>query len=77
MAQMFEQFKFSVRTLRQDGRAEWFHNLLDCHGLASKLVLCRATCHFVKFVSFTYETTSLLTIPDRRRPYQPVGGRYI
>lgn len=42
MAQVLKEFQLSVRALRQDRSAEWFHDLLDSHSLAGELVLCRA-----------------------------------
>ncbi len=41
MAKMLQQLQFSVGSFRKDWGTERLHNLLDCHGLASQLVLCR------------------------------------
>ena len=40
--EMLEQLEFSVGSLGENGSAEGLHDLLDCHGLASELVLGRA-----------------------------------
>lgn len=42
MAQVLQQLEFSIRALREDRSAERLHDLLDGHGLAGELVLCRA-----------------------------------
>lgn len=39
MFQVLEQLEFAVGSFREDGRAEGFHNLLDCDGLPGKLIL--------------------------------------
>ena len=40
MTQVLEEFQFSVGALRQDRRAERFHDLLDSDSLTGELILC-------------------------------------
>lgn len=42
MFQVFEQLQLSICAFRQHRGAEWFHDLLDCNGLAGQLVSRRA-----------------------------------
>ena len=41
MLYMFQELKLSVCALAEHGRAEGFHDLLDCYRRASELVLGR------------------------------------
>lgn len=38
MAEVFEELQFAVRSLCENRRAEWFHNLLDGDGLTGQLI---------------------------------------
>lgn len=42
--EVLQELELAVGSLRQNWRAERLHNLLDSHGLPSKLVLCGAVC---------------------------------
>jgi len=42
MPQMLQELELSVGTFGQDGGAKRLHNLFNCHGLAGKLIFCRA-----------------------------------
>lgn len=49
VSKMLEQFELTVCAFGQNGRAEWLHDLLDCHRLACKLILCRTMGQSVNF----------------------------
>ena len=38
MSKVLQELQFSISPLRQDGRREWFHDLLDRNGLTRQLV---------------------------------------
>lgn len=42
VAQMLQKFELAVSSLREHGRAERLHDLLNRDGLAGKLIFCRA-----------------------------------
>ena len=42
VSEMLQELQFPICPLRQDRRAEGFHDLFDRHGLAGELILCGA-----------------------------------
>lgn len=43
MTEVFEEFQFTVCSLRQNRRTEGFHDFLDGNSLAGELIFCRAS----------------------------------
>ena len=62
MLQMLQEFQFSVCPLRQDRRAEGFHDLLHRYRLSGELVLGRAV-HNLQLLLWT--DLSLNDSPDK------------
>lgn len=76
MAQVLKEFQFSVRALRQDRSAEWFHDLLHRHSLTGELVLRRATRDEALERRSSKLNRSRSTRQGQRLPSRPVVGRY-
>lgn len=75
--QMLEQFQFSIRSLRQDRRAERLHYLLDSHGLSCELIFGRATCLLVHALSSLFASFQIRTIRVQKLPCPLAADRYI
>lgn len=76
MAQVLKEFQFSVRALRQDRGAEWFHDLLDSHSLTGELVLCGAISDGALERRSSYLNRRWSTRQGQRLPSRPVVGPY-
>lgn len=78
MAQVLQEFQFTIRSLGQDGGAEGFHNLLDGDGSASQLVSCCADktksthAHRLQFCISKGMVSGRILAASRTTPYPSV-----
>lgn len=68
MAEMLEQLELPVGAFRKDGGAKGFHDLLDCHCLASELVFGRA----VRRTTGQLESSTAPAVTYQTRPNAPM-----
>jgi hypothetical protein len=72
VSEVLEEFQLAVGALGQDRSAEGLHDLLDSHGLAGELILCRAA---PMSVSDTLTMAEMHTRPVQKLPYQQAAGQ--
>lgn len=74
---MLQKLQFTVCSLRQHGRAERLHDLLDSHGLASELVLGRTVYSVSPKAFICIHIHSVRTRQAQTHPFQLVVSRNI